>query len=211
MLVRTFRRCLALFLAMLAISCGDSGDSGDVNCSCGGKECGDDGCGGSCGECRGGSTCQDGQCSGAVSAGTWKDPASGLTWQNPPSADVMSWSQAKQYCSDLDGGSWRLPTIGELRSLIRGCPATESGGSCGVDDDCLTSSCRDESCYGCDGGSGPANGCYWPDSMQGECTYYWSSSPVEDDGDVAWYVAFSNGYVTLTNNVGDDTYVRCVR
>ena len=59
---------------------------------------------------------------------TWHDPKSGLTWQNPPSDVRMDLKTATAYCSSLtlDGGSgWRLPTIGELRSLIRGCPAIE--------------------------------------------------------------------------------------
>ncbi len=200
-------------------SCGTC--SGDESCSdgacvactpsCGGKECGDDGCGGTCGDCGGGSTCQEGQCSGASAGGTWKDSSSGLTWQNPPAEGYMTWSEAKQYCSDLDGGGWRLPTIGELRSLIRGCPATKSGGSCNVEDgDCMAWSCRDGSCGGCEYYSGPAHACYWPDNVQGECDWYWSSSPVEDSYGYAWFVGFGHGHVHL-GYVDDDTIVRCVR
>lgn len=202
-------------------SCGTC--SGDQSCSdgacvacipsCGGKECGDDGCGGSCGECGGGGTCQDGQCSGASAGGTWKDRSSGLTWQNPPADDRMTWSEAKRYCSDLDGGSWRLPTIGELRSLIRGCPAMESGGTCNVEEGvCLAWSCRDDSCARCADYEGPANGCYWPESIQGDCDWYWSSSPVEDNDGYAWFVGFINGRVNDTGGVYDGPiFVRCVR
>jgi len=56
-------------------------------------------------------------------------------------------------------------------------------------------SCRDDSCSGCSNKGGPANGCYWPDNMQGTCSWYWSSSPVEDYDSFAWYVLFSSGRV----------------
>ncbi len=194
-------------------SCGTC--SGDQSCSegacegcapsCGGRECGDDGCGGSCGECSGAGSCQDGGC---VSS-----PMSNLTWQNPPSENDMTWSEAKQYCSDLDVDGhtdWRLPTIGELRSLIRGCPATEWGGSCGVDDDCLTSSCGHGTCHGCSN-IGCAGGCCWPDGIQGWCSFYWSSSPVEDDDIYAWVVKFNEGGVNYAGVHNYGILVRCVR
>ncbi len=147
---------------------------------------------------------------------TWTDPASGLTWQVLPPEGWMKKSAAADYCSSLTLGGqsdWRLPTIGELRSLIRGCPATESGGSCNVEaGDCLAISCRADSCTGCSGGSGPADGCYWPDNIQGECTWYWSSSPVGDDDDRAWGVHFYGGDVGHGDVVYDDgSVVRCVR
>ena len=127
----------------------------------------------------------------ATTGGTWYDSSSGLTWQNPPANNSMDWQSAKDYCANLslDGHSdWRLPTISELRSLIRGCPGTVTGGACGVTDSCLDSSCWSESdCWSCSFSDGPADGCYWPDEMEGPCNWYWSSSPVEDYANYAWY------------------------
>src|SRR4030042_1163627 len=62
------------------------------------------------------------------------DPVSGLTWQKAPPSKYLSWEEAITYCEELSvaGGGWHLPTISELRSLIRGCDATGTGGSCGV-------------------------------------------------------------------------------
>jgi hypothetical protein len=53
--------------------------------------------------------------------GTWTDPASGLTWQDSPTGGKMTWSNAKAHCAglSLDGGGWHLPTIRELRTLVR--------------------------------------------------------------------------------------------
>ncbi|HDT11782.1 MAG TPA: PEGA domain-containing protein [bacterium] len=57
---------------------------------------------------------------------------SGLKWsKKAPSR--MNWSDAMKYCENLkeDGHSaWRLPTISELRTLIKNCPATQTGGAC---------------------------------------------------------------------------------
>ena len=137
----------------------------------------------------------------------------GYAWQNPPADNTMTLHAAIDYCEglSLDGYSdWHLPSISELRSLIRGCPATETGGSCGVNDDCLSdAACRDSSCDGCSDGQGPAAGCYWPDGMEGSCSYYWSSSR-GDLVDFAWYVDFDYGYVD-SNYEGSNRSVRCVR
>ena len=148
------------------------------------------------------------------SGGSWRDSSSGLVWQNPPADSLMDLEDAKDYCNglDLDGhNDWYLPTISELRSLIRGCPSTVTGGTCGVMDDCLNSSCQDSDCYDCSSGEGPADGCYWPDEMEGPCSWYWSSSPVEDNGFFAWHVIFNYGSVTNSYVDYYGYYVRCVR
>ena len=149
-------------------------------------------------------------------AGTWGDPKSGLTWQVAPTGGTMKWSGAKSHCAGLDLGGhtdWRLPTIGELRSLIRGCSKTEAGGSCNIKDGgCLKWSCRDGSCNGCSNKGGPADGgMYWPDEMQGDCCWYWSSSPVEDYVGPAWRVGFGGGGVYDGYDVYSGRRARCVR
>jgi hypothetical protein len=90
----------------------------------------------------------------------WSDPASGLCWQDPSNEAESIWRDAMLYCEDLSlggYGDWRVPTIDELRSFIRGCPATEAGGACGVTDGCFDSSCR-VGCRGCPLHEGPARG-----------------------------------------------------
>ena len=145
--------------------------------------------------------------------GVWTDPVTGYTWQEQPANNTMRWQQATDYCNDLtlDGhDDWRLPTISELRTLIRGCSATETGGSCGVTDTCLSyPSCQDDSCGGCTTGGGPADGCYWPQGMQGSCGWFWSSSDAGDSSP-AWGVNFSVGLVGSVDK-GNSHDVRCVR
>jgi serine/threonine-protein kinase len=149
-------------------------------------------------------------------SGVWRDPTSGLVWQNPPATDLLTWQQAVDYCAglDLDGhgpGSWRLPTISELRSLIRGCPATETGGECGVTDSCLDRECRNVICLGCSsrGGHG-GSGAYWPAGISGSINRYWSSSSYAGDSSLAYYVNFHIGNVYSAGKSGA-TSVRCVR
>ena len=147
----------------------------------------------------------------------WKDPTSGLTWQVSPTGGSMNWQAAKSHCAGLSLGGqsdWRLPTITELRSLIRGCPATQKGGSCGVTDSCLSyKSCYNSSaCGGCSykGGPGPG-GAYWPPELTGEVDWYWSSSAVADHDNGAWGVYFYYGYVSSHSTGYYDYYARCVR
>ena len=186
--------------------------------ACTAKQCGGDGCGGSCGTCTGGKTCVEGQCEDV-----WIDPSTGLVWQNPSFDGTKTWEEAKTFCTNneagLPGTGWRLPNISELRSLIRGCPNTVTGGACGVTDvcpkcgvgqSCLSWSPCHDYCGYCFNGSGPADGCYWPNEMEGPCSWYWSSSPVEDNVYHAWLVYFSTGYVG-NDVVNYARYVRCVR
>ena len=151
-----------------------------------------------------------------VCSDTWTDPKSGLTWQVTPTGGSMKWSKAKEHCGGVAPSghtNWRLPTISELRTLIRGCPDTVPGGACKVTESCLSSnSCWDKgACWSCSNEDGPADGCYWPDEMHGPCSWYWSSSPVEDHDDLAWYVYFFSGYVGNLGVYGGVGSVRCVQ
>jgi uncharacterized protein (TIGR02145 family) len=150
-----------------------------------------------------------------ASGDTWTDSSSGLTWQVTPSTNAYAWDDAITYCQklSLDGGGWHLPSISELRTLIRGCDATETGGSCGVTDSCLDYSCQDESCYSCEGGNGTTDGCYGPSELPGECDWFWSSSQVANFG-FAWFVDFAYGYVYYSyvgNRDAGTVDSRCVR
>jgi len=179
---------------------------------CTGKQCGPDGCGGTCGSCGANAVCLDGQCVRLL----WTDPSSGLTWQATPTGGKMPQSSAAVHCQALlmDGGGWRLPTITELRSLIRGCPATELGGSCNVQEGvCLSWGCR-SACTPCSANDGPASGCYWPSEMYGSCASphedrYWSSSPIGDSEGNLWIVVF--GSAGLPMGIHLQANVRCVR
>ena len=172
--------------------------------ACEDKECGeDDGCGGSCDPCV-----------------YWVDPEAPLMWQSPPVSGKMDSSAAQSYCETLELGGfddWHLPNITELRSLIRGCPATEYGGNCNIDVGvCLDTTCIDEaSCQGCQSGIGPGpDGYYWPNELGADVESpggeYWSSSAVTSDPGSLWYVHFLSAYVN-DNTKGSHHQVRCVR
>lgn len=146
---------------------------------------------------------------------TWTDGESGLVWQ-ADSLPIMNWPDAMNYCEALEFGGasdWRLPTIGELRTLVRGCDATATGGACGVTDECLEQSCENDPCGGCENNGGPGpGGEYWPADLGGDTTLTWSSSTVADDEDNAWAILFysadiTEGFVKNTNELT----VRCVR
>ena len=190
----------------------------DCECvpDCGDKECGDDGCGGSCSPgCEEAEVCQDGDCIQVIEGDTWTDPSTGLVWQVEPTGGFMSWVDAKEHCSGLPlaGSGWHLPTIGELRTLLRGCPGTESGGACGVTDDCLSSfSCQNGDCDGCGEGNGPATGgYYWPEEMKGYPVGHWSSSEAEDQDNMAWFINFNYAHILYFPYTGLPMIARCVR
>ena len=117
------------------------------------------------------------------------------------SAEKMTYNEAVDYCKERGG---RLPTINELRTLIRNCPATETGGECAVTNSCAERECWSDVCYECVFAD---DGRY---SVFGSIGGFWSSTTCIDYASFAWIVHFSNGYVGL-NVKTDDIYVRCVR
>jgi hypothetical protein len=141
-----------------------------------------------------------------------------LTWEASPPKKWIGWVPAKSYCQNLSLGGfndWRMPTVSELRTLIRGCPATQKGGSCGITDKCLNQSCERESCKGCSFGGGPGpGGAYWPPELSGELGAY-QASHVADSDFLVWTISFGLARIRSTSagtagNGGGD-YVRCVR
>ena len=147
--------------------------------------------------------------------GTWLDDASGLLWQSPPADGKKMADAAATYCDELSLGGyddWRLPTVGELRTLIGGCDATAAGGSCNIDEtgDCVAKDCRDDSCDGCAMNGGPADGCFWPVGVEGTCHFYWTSTGVEGSPTYNWTVQFQNANVTNAAKMSPFN-LRCVR
>lgn len=144
----------------------------------------------------------------------WADPASGLEWQRVSPFEAMNWDQAQSHCASLElaGGGWHLPAVDELRSLIRDCPDTVTGGECNVGSaQCLLWQCRGDSCIGCPfgGGNGLA-GCYWPLELSGKCASYWAANDMEDKPELAWHIGFQGAYISPTYKTAM-THVRCVR
>jgi len=151
-------------------------------------------------------------------AGGWLDPTSGLCWQDPPDGTRRNWDDAQAYCEGLalaGRDDWHLPTISELRSLVRGCPGTETGGLCGVIDSCFAT-CWNDACHGCEPEGGPGmEGAYWPPDLRGEVHVYLSSSsgdlPVDPvRGPSRYALDFRRGGVAAWYTFHERD-VRCVR
>ncbi|MCC6158789.1 MAG: DUF1566 domain-containing protein [Deltaproteobacteria bacterium] len=146
---------------------------------------------------------------------TWPDAETGLTWQTTNIGPALGWEDAKSLCEALELGGfddWRLPGISELRTIIRGCAETETGGDCLVTDECHVSDCDSgDTCDGDDIMEGPTQGCYWPSELSGRCTWYWSDTALTEDGWFTWYVSFSNAEIAAEMWDNVYLYVRCVR
>ncbi|MCP4602267.1 MAG: DUF1566 domain-containing protein [Proteobacteria bacterium] len=143
----------------------------------------------------------------------WRDTDRNLCWQNPHDELFYYWDDADGYCDTLvlDGyDDWKMPNTDDLRSLIRGCPNTQTGGDCLVVDGSDDSD-MDEACNGCEPLSGPGdNGCYWSKELKGACdVQFWSSSLPPDSGVSKWHISFKDG--AIENSYGVTKYVRCVR
>jgi hypothetical protein len=146
-------------------------------------------------------------------AGGRLDRATDLCWQDPPSDAKMTHEEAVSYCNGLSRGGatdWRLPTISELRSLVRDCGDTVPDGICGASDECFDDEvCYNIGCSGCPAREGPGpGGCYWDPSLSGKCSIYWSSTRTQTTR--YWFIKFDDGDVY--SDVGAVTILaRCVR
>ncbi len=134
----------------------------------------------------------------------------GNIW-SPKASSTMSWSDAIDYCNNLTAcgySDWHLPNINELRTLIKNCPGSQTGGSCAVKDPgCLSSDCWSEDCY-CEYREN--NGGYYSKLGDDDNVWLWSSSTNSDSTGSAWRVNFYYGSVG-SNSKSYDLIVRCVR
>lgn len=141
--------------------------------------------------------------------------------------EEVTWDEAKSYCENLDEKNhtdWRLPTISELRTLIKNCPATEPGGKCKVSDNCLTGSCWSNACKECVNKNRIYKNCEsnWffclidsPDtlgkhSVLGHKGWFWSSSQHMGADKVMWFVSFNGGFIAYAPT-NPKLKVLCVR
>jgi len=148
----------------------------------------------------------------------WEDPVTGLCWQDPPrdsTGDGVGLYSATQYCEGL-GDGWRVPTIDELRSLVRGCAELETGGACGLNDpNCLV---EDECWEDCSqlsyaDGDGPGQGGQYQVSElsvngSGEMISKSLTEPGCDECVDALYLEFRWCEISVSDGFSS---VRCVR
>ena len=134
----------------------------------------------------------------------------GNMWSSRSSYE-MEWDDAVSYCNNLTEcgySDWHLPNINELRTLIKNCPGSQTGGSCAVKDPgCLSSDCWSSDCR-CEYKEN--NGGYYSKLGDDDNVWLWSSSTLSDFTDYAWYVYFYRGGV-LYYDKSYDYDVRCVR
>ena len=165
-----------------------------------------------------------------IPEGVWVDESTGLMWQNE---GVSLYGDEKRsvlmddYCGKFTLAGyedWRMPDIGELRSIIDHCEAMETGGSCGVSATCTDfyDCWSEESCQACERN----NSGYLKEGLQGGLGWYWSSSKylwTDEDGheySSVWYVDGLDGQVSLLPRPDIDIesqdqqmapQIRCVR
>ena len=137
-----------------------------------------------------------------------------LQWSNKAS-DSMPWNDAINYCKNLNEGGhsdWRLPNIDELRTLIKNCPKTESGGECKVSEQgkCLSLKCWQPS-SSCSCALKEDNSGYYSKLGDDDNVGLLSSSVVSDDSNRVWYIGFGYAGPTALYNKAISGQVRCVR
>ena len=134
-----------------------------------------------------------------------------MHWQDPPAPNEMTWQDARDYCIGLvfDGHSdWRLPSIEDLRTLVIGCEAVETGGSCRASSSCTDTDCL-KGCL-CDEFS-TMESCWASDALTNECRTYWSESVREcNPPGCALVLEFFRAWI-MVMGTDDFASVRCVR
>lgn len=123
------------------------------------------------------------------------------------SPSAMKWDEAVKYCENLrekGRSDWRLPTLTELRTLIKNCPSTQHGGTCRAGCPCPHfGNCGDDGCGGCP----PAHGRY---SEFEDSEGLWSASVKNGAGDDVWHVNFKTASILFIEK-SESIRARCFR
>ncbi len=150
----------------------------------------------------------------------WVDPATNLKWEHPARFALPSkkgsWAAAYAYCDALTvggvaPGAWRMPSIDELRTLVRNRAAVQPGGSCKVCSACAAPCVASTCDTGCNGGAGSSSCLFAPPELGSDCTNpfdQWSSTEVSNHPGSHWSLTF---YSASLYTVATEGGVRCVR
>lgn len=132
-------------------------------------------------------------------------PAPGI-WLFTDSASELTWHQATALCQQLADLAycgfvdWRVPSVAEWRTMIDGCPSTETGGACPMGDACLAGSCYDIStCWDtCTPHRWEGPGTEGEYSILSDYVlgWRWTGDPVADDPNRAWIVMFESAAIS---------------
>ena len=124
----------------------------------------------------------------------------GLKWSALSNKMIME--DAEKYCQSIGG---RLPTLSELRSIIKNCERTVTGGECQASDTCDGyADCWTDVCSGC---SDEKDGRY---SQFGDIETLWSSTTVNNYEN--WVIMFENaGIGAAYHEFAGGNPFRCVK
>jgi hypothetical protein len=147
------------------------------------------------------------ECKGASSVFPCKDAATGYIWSSKSNGSIKG-INAAEYCeNNTEGGlSWKLPDIDEIRTLVKGCENTKTGGECqiGRKNGKLSQNYWSSKCYCSDDAFD--EGIY---SIFGDTeNWFWSSSLRVEDSSM-WSIDFHQARVTAEDPAAK-AYVRCV-
>jgi hypothetical protein len=143
----------------------------------------------------------------------WIDENTGLMWQVTSSSSFyMGGAEAESVCDDLvlcGFSDWKLPDVTEMRTIIQGCPETETSGSCPIEDGATV---EVDQCDGCTGGAGPDDGYFRYSALEGAPDGDWTTS-VPWNGTNIYIVQFTLARILPASPDDPDTLnnVRCVR
>lgn len=128
------------------------------------------------------------------------DPESKLYWSSK--TELFGAEEKAAYCQGIiDGysGDWHMPTIDELRTLVKSCDKIKPDGTCPV-------TAENNSSEGFNDDSCSCNDTSSINSKLGDGEILWSSTKSSNETE-SWYIDFSNA--TLSFGLDENGIIRC--